>query len=250
MITYTLNPGAVTNNNGIFNNLGQGTYTIVVSDANGCTISTIASILQPALLNITNVSITNVTCFGGNNGAAVVAVTGGNGTINYNIQPLNITNITGVFVGLTATVYTVTVTDANGCTATSSFSIGAPTQVQFTNVTNTPISCNGGNNGTIQAAANGGIGNINYNIQPLNVNNATGLFTGLSAITYTITATDINNCTATTTVTLTQPTALVIAQVTTTIPTCVPGGDATMTITANGATPTYTYNINGEPSKW
>ena len=245
LITYTLNPGAVTNNNGIFNNLGQGTYTIVVSDANGCTISTIASILQPALLNITNVSITNVTCFGGNNGAAVVAVTGGNGTINYNLQPLNITNITGVFVGLTATVYTVTVTDANGCTATSSFSIGAPTQVQFTNVTNTPISCNGGNNGTIQAAANGGIGNINYNIQPLNVNNATGLFTGLSAITYTITATDINNCTATTTVTLTQPTALVIAQVTTTIPTCVPGGDATMTITANGATPTYTYNING-----
>jgi gliding motility-associated-like protein len=245
LITYTLNPGAVVNNNGIFQNLLQGTYTIIVSDANGCTISTVVNVSQPPLLAITNVTTTDVTCFNGNNGTAVVSANGGNGALSYNLQPLNITNLTGIFTGLSAITYTVTVTDANGCTKTSLFTVGTPTPVLFTNIIMTPVSCNGGNNATIQATASGGIGNMNYNIQPNNINNVTGIFTGLSAITYTITATDLNNCSVTTTVTVTQPTPLQISQIITTIPTCVPGGDASCTITANGATPGYTYNING-----
>lgn len=245
VITYTLNPGAVVNNNGIFQNLVQGTYTIVVSDANGCTISTVVNLSQPAPIVINSVNTTNVSCFNGNNGTAIINATGGVGAISYNIQPLNITNLTGIFTGLTAITYTVTVTDANGCTKTSVFNVGTPTPVVFANVVNTPVSCNGGNNGTITVTATGGVGNMTYNLQPNNINNATGIFAGLSAITYTITASDLNNCTVTTTVTLTQPTPLVITQITTTIPTCVPGGDASCTITANGATPGYTYNING-----
>lgn len=245
VITYTLNPGAVVNNNGIFQNLASGTYTVLVSDANGCTISSVVTITQPALLNIAAVSTTDVTCFNGNDGSVNINTVGGTGTITYTLQPVNLTNITGVFTGLTAVTYTVTVADANGCSQTSAFNIGSPSQVLFTNVVNTPVSCNGGNNGIIQATAMGGIGNMTYNIQPNNINNATGIFNGLSAITYTITATDINGCSSTTAVTLTQPTPLAISQITTVVPTCVPGGDGSMTITANGATPAYTYNING-----
>lgn len=245
LITYTLNPGPVVNNNGLFQNLPAGNYTIVASDATGCTISTVVNIGQPAVMNITSINTTDVSCFNGNDGVAIISIAGGAGLLNYLLMPGNQANNNGVFTGLSAISYTITVTDANGCTATSAFNIGSPLQVVFTNVVTTPVSCNGGNNATVQASASGGIGNLSYNIQPLNITNLTGFFNGLSAITYTITVTDLNNCSATTTVTLTQPTPLSISQVVTTIPTCVPGGDATMTITANGATPAYTYNLNG-----
>ncbi|MBK7041735.1 MAG: hypothetical protein IPH46_15020 [Bacteroidetes bacterium] len=59
------------------------------------------------------------------------------------------------------------------------------------------MSCFGGTNATITALVTGGTGAINYNLQPGNLNNATGLFTNLNANTYTLTATDANGCTLT-----------------------------------------------------
>lgn len=247
VITFTLTPGAIVNNNGIFQNLTQGNYTILAADANGCTISTVVNITQPTAVVVNGINTNMVSCFGGNNGTANILASGGTGNLNYNVMPGNLNNGNGQFTGLTAITYTVTVTDANGCTTTSIFNIGSPSQILITNATITNVSCNGGNNGVINVTAAGGVGNINYNIMPPNINNATGIFTGLSAITYTITATDLNNCSTSSIFTITQPTPLVISQVTTTIPTCVPGNDAMMTINANGATPGYTYNINAGP---
>ncbi|MCZ2140011.1 MAG: SprB repeat-containing protein, partial [Bacteroidia bacterium] len=244
-INYTLNPGAINNNNGQFNNLPQGVYTVTAIDANGCSLSSIVTLTQPPALIITNIATTDVTCFNGNDGGTTVYANGGNGILTYNIQPLNITNNTGQFNNLNANIYTITITDANGCTVTSTFVINMPSQVTFTNIVNIPVSCFGNNTGSIHATATGGIGNINYTLLPNNLNNLSGTFIGLGAATYTIVASDMNNCTATIVVIITQPSQLIINQIVTTPPTCVPGGDGTISVTASGATPNYTYSVNG-----
>ncbi|MBK9481834.1 MAG: hypothetical protein IPO02_07615 [Bacteroidetes bacterium] len=244
-LNYNLQPVNQNNATGIFTNLAAGVYTMTVADANGCTISSTATIIEPTILSWTATATTDVNCNGGNDGTLTATATGGTGIINYNLQPTNQTNNTGLFTNLTAGTYTVTATDANGCTLTTTLVINQSPALTWTQNTATNITCNGGNDGSITTTATGGTGIINYNLQPTNQTNNTGLFTNLAANTYTILATDANGCTISTTLTITEPTLLSITNITFTDPTCVPGNDGSMTITASGGTLAYTYNIGG-----
>ncbi|MBK6820114.1 MAG: hypothetical protein IPG85_11215 [Bacteroidetes bacterium] len=244
-LNYTLQPVNQNNATGIFTNLAAGVYTMTVADANGCSISSTATIIEPTILSWTTTATTDVNCNGGNDGTLTATATGGTGIINYNLQPTNQTNNTGLFTNLTAGTYTVTATDANGCTLTTTLVINQSPALTWTQNTATNITCNGGNDGSITTTATGGTGIINYNLQPTNQTNNTGLFTNLAANTYTILATDANGCTISTTLTITEPTLLSITNITNTNPTCVPGNDGSMTITASGGTLAYTYNIGG-----
>ncbi|MBK6821357.1 MAG: SprB repeat-containing protein [Bacteroidetes bacterium] len=244
-LSYTLQPVNQNNATGIFTNLAAGVYTMTVADANGCTISSTATIIEPTILSWTATATTDVNCNGGNDGTLTATATGGTGIINYNLQPTNQTNNTGLFTNLTAGTYTVTATDVNGCTLTTTLVINQSPALTWTQNTATNITCNGGNDGSITTTATGGTGIINYNLQPTNQTNNTGLFTNLAANTYTILATDANGCTISTTLTITEPTLLSITNITNTNPTCVPGNDGSMTITASGGTLAYTYNIGG-----
>ncbi|MBK9301794.1 MAG: gliding motility-associated C-terminal domain-containing protein [Bacteroidetes bacterium] len=244
-LNYNLQPVNQNNATGIFTNLAAGVYTMTVADANGCTISSTATIIEPTILSWTATATTDVNCNGGNDGTLTATATGGTGMINYNLQPTNQTNNTGLFTNLTAGTYTVTATDANGCTLTTTLVINQSPALTWTQNTATNITCNGGIDGSITTTATGGTGIINYNLQPTNQTNNTGLFTNLAANTYTIIATDANGCTISTTLTITEPTLLSITNITTTNPTCVPGNDGSMTITASGGTLAYTYNIGG-----
>ncbi|MBK7586871.1 MAG: SprB repeat-containing protein [Bacteroidetes bacterium] len=244
-MNYNLQPVNQNNATGIFTNLAAGVYTMTVADANGCTISSTATIIEPTILSWTTTATTDVNCNGGNDGTLTATATGGTGIINYNLQPTNQTNNTGLFTNLTAGTYTVTATDANGCTLTTTLVINQSPALIWTQNTATNITCNGGIDGSITTTATGGTGIINYNLQPTNQTNNTGLFTNLAANTYTILATDANGCTISTTLTITEPTLLSITNITFTNPTCVPGNDGSMTITASGGTLAYTYNIGG-----
>ena len=211
------------------------------SENSSCTSPSV----ETTILSWTTTATTDVNCNGGNDGTLTATATGGTGIINYNLQPTNQTNNTGLFTNLTAGTYTVTATDANGCTLTTTLVINQSPALTWTQNTATNITCNGGNDGSITTTATGGTGIINYNLQPTNQTNNTGLFTNLAANTYTILATDANGCTISTTLTITEPTLLSITNITTTNPTCVPGNDGSMTITASGGTLAYTYNIGG-----
>jgi len=103
-------------------NLAAGTYTVTVTDANGCTKSLSATITQvPAIVLPT--TVTNVSCFGGANGAIDLTVSGGVSPYTYSWS----NNATSQDIsGLTAGTYTVTVTDANGCTKTTSATVTQP----------------------------------------------------------------------------------------------------------------------------
>ncbi|MBK9481836.1 MAG: SprB repeat-containing protein [Bacteroidetes bacterium] len=111
-----------------------------------------------------------------------ITASGGTPAYTYNIGGANQAN--NVFANLGAGNYTITVTDANGCTATSTQTIAPPNSPTITAVVTTDVDCNGGNNGSITVTATGGLGALNYNLQPVNQNNATGIFTNLAAGVY------------------------------------------------------------------
>ncbi|MBL7764811.1 MAG: choice-of-anchor L domain-containing protein [Chitinophagaceae bacterium] len=244
-VNYTLLPGSLTNTTGVFSGLTAQTYTINAVDANLCTATTIVTLTQQIPPVFNTLSPTNPTCFNQTNGSVLTGASSANGAITYTLNPGGASNTTGSFNGLGNGGYTVQATDASGCTATTTFNLTQPTPLIWTSTTTTNISCNGSANGTITTTASGGTGSINYILQPGNISNTTGSFSGLNASTFTITASDANNCTTSTTITLSQPTLLNIINVSTTTPTCTPGNDATAVIVATGATPAYTYSVGG-----
>ncbi|MFN0033607.1 MAG: choice-of-anchor V domain-containing protein [Saprospiraceae bacterium] len=97
-------------------NLSAGTFTVVATDAAGCIISQSVSIGEPALLVATATNVQNVLCPQDKTGSAQIAVAGGTAPYSFNWPGGNTGNL-----GVGS--YTVSVTDANGCTATASFSI-------------------------------------------------------------------------------------------------------------------------------
>jgi hypothetical protein len=111
--SYAIDGSAYQSGN-VFNNLTAGSYSITVKDAKGCVSAPVTvNIGEPAALDVTVASVTNVTCPGGSDGAATVNVSGGSGSYSYHWSPVGGNAATAT--GLEADNYSVTVTDAKGC---------------------------------------------------------------------------------------------------------------------------------------
>jgi gliding motility-associated-like protein len=219
--------------------LTAGTYTVTVTDQNSCTSTAAAIITQPTALGAVISSQTNVSCNGGNNGAATVLANGGVTayTYSWNTSPVQTTaTASSLFAGS----YTVTVTDANLCTATTSVTITQSGTLSASISSQTNVSCNGGTNGTATAAGSGGSPAYSYswNTTPVQT---TATASNLSAGTYTVTITDLNLCTATASVTITQPAALVLSLDQSANPSCFGNNDGAIYTTATGGTGAYAY---------
>lgn len=215
-------------------NLVAGTYTLTVTDANGC-VSTRSRILTaPAVLAAT-AAATNISCFG-QTGSISLAVNGGTPNYSYSwTGPGGFTASSRDLVGLAGIgTYNVTVTDQNGCTATASALVSGPTSALSLSFASDigRVTCSSGSDGFILMATSGGTAPYSY----LWSNGATVEDpTGLSAGTYTVTVTDANGCQVTESRTVGQPAPLVLAFVKTD-PTCPPpsSGDGTITLTVTG----------------
>ncbi|MDX2002125.1 MAG: SprB repeat-containing protein [Chitinophagales bacterium] len=215
-------------------NLATGTYTVTVTDANGCTATGSGSINQPPLL-VSSKTVTNVTCFGGNNGAVDLAVSGGTAPYTYlwsnAATTQDLTNIT-------AGTYTVAVTDANGCIRRDTAVVTQPTQLVLTS-TKFNVSCNGGNNASIDLSVSGGVAPYTYawNTTPVRT---TQDISGLAAGIYRVTVTDANGCTAVKADTITELPSL--ATVLTPTPVrCFGQNNGSVDLSVSGGTGTYTY---------
>jgi gliding motility-associated-like protein len=215
-----------------FATLGAATYTLQVTDANSCTGSATVTI---GAANAPAVSIappTNPTC-GASNGAATASASGG--TSPYSYLWSNAGN-TAAITGLAAGSYTVTVTDNQSCTATATITLtasGGPT----VNATPTNPTCNQSANGSVSVSATGGTGTLTYTWLP-NVS-STSSASGLSAGTYNVTVADGNGCTGSTSVTLTDP-AAIVANTSSTDANC-GVADGSVSVTANGGTGSLSY---------
>ncbi len=94
--------------------LSSGTYSVIVTDGNGCTATTSATLAEPSALVLTSV-VTNVSAFGMNDGSIQLNAVGGTPPYEYSIDAGATWNPTNVFAGLNATLYHCRVRDANGC---------------------------------------------------------------------------------------------------------------------------------------
>ncbi len=210
--------------------LTVGSYTVTVTDSNQCTAEQTFSVATGCLPFTISGNITHETS-AGNDGAITVTTTGGTAPYNYSWSPN---------VGSTATVnnlaagnYTVTATDANGCTGQQTFTVDAfncPT-VTVT-ASGTHVTCAGGSDGTATANATGGTAPYNYN---WGVNPNT-----LSAGTYTVTATDADGCSGTATVTINDGITIGVSLVNSNSLTCFNNNTGTITITGTNGTAPYT----------
>jgi gliding motility-associated-like protein len=242
-ISYTLNPGAITNTTGLFNGLLAATYTVQAVDFIGCSATTIVTINEPSALIWNSVTTNPVLCNGQSNGSIVIAATGGSGGYTYTLNPGSVNNSNGQFNSLNAGSYTIQVSDANACSNVTVVNISEPSVLNWSAWSSSNVTCNGYADASISATAIGGQGSINYTLQPGNIQNSTGIYNGLNAGIYTVTATDQNACSISTVTTLTEPNALNFTVVQNTIPSCVPGNDASINVSVSGGTPNYTYTI-------
>jgi gliding motility-associated-like protein len=217
--------------------LSAATYIVTVTDDSSCTATASVTLTDPPSMTFAVPIVTNTHCFGSNDGTAQIVPQGGAGGYRY-LWSDRAQQTTNPAVGLSEGTYTVTVTDANGCTATTTATVGQPPATSVS-ATPTDLTCFQNNSGSAIAAASGGTPPYLY---VWNNGDSAAQINNLQATTYTVTSTDANNCTATASTTLNQPTQITVSgsAVSTNCPTST---DGSITATATGGTGTYTYAI-------
>jgi len=188
-------------------NVVAGNYSVTVSDSRGCTHVAQFNLLQPDQLLSTPVVLSNASCFGYENGSAMVNVSGGTEPYTYQWNTPN--GGTGSSVNnIPAGNWSVLVTDDNGCNQLSNFSITQPENISMTIANIGHVSCFGGNNGFVNIGVTGGT--MPYTYLWDDESSSTGpSVNNLSAGTYHVTITDDHLCTSIQQVVINEPNAIV-----------------------------------------
>lgn len=171
--------------------LSAGTYNYTVTDAGGCSNTAFVTINEPIGLGAIN-NMNNVSCFGGSDGSISLSINGG-------ISPYSI-DWGGIdSSALAAGSFSYTITDANGCTNNSSFSINEPTALSADSL-NVSDEITGAD-GSIDLSVSGGTSPYSYLWSDGSTSED---LSGLSAGSYTVTITDANACSITASATVIQ----------------------------------------------
>ena len=220
-----------------------GNYLVNIEDANNCgtTLNVVINDLSGITASIS--SQTAVSCNGFNDGDVTVIASGSTAPYQYSIDGVTFQS-TGAFTGLTAGNYTVVSEDANGCQFPVTVLITEPTLLTGTLDNSTAVNCNGSSDGGLTVSASGGTPNYQYSIDGVTFQ-STGDFTGLTAGNYTITIEDANDCQATVTATVIEPTPVSVSISNTVNTTCNGSSDGSLTAVGSGGTPNYQYSIDG-----
>lgn len=230
-------------NNANANGIPAGNYTVTVSDATGC-VSTASTVVAqgPAQANLA-LSVTDVQCYGGNNGSATVNANGGQQPYTYAWSNNGNTSTIG---NLTAGSYTVTVTTANGCTTTGSVIVTQPASALASAIsTSINVSCFGGNNGLATVNASGGTAPYSYSWNSTPAQN-TASASGLPSGSYAVAVTDANGCTSAASVTITEP-PVISATTNVTSVTCNGGANGSAQVNVSGGVAPYSISWNSAP---
>lgn len=192
-------------NANIATGLTAQSYTCTVTDMNGCTTQQSITLTEPPLLTTTFSQVDEL-CQGANNGSATVNPAGGAGGYTYVWAPSggNANTASNIFAGQ----YTVTITDVNGCSITQSFNITEPQTVVLSQGPITNVDCFG--NSTGSASLNNSGGTLPYTYAWTPNASTTNSATGLTAGNYAVIVTDANGCSASITLTVTEPPLLTI----------------------------------------
>jgi len=254
---YSINGGPFQSSN-IFSNLVPGSYVITVRDAFGCETTLPAEIIAPQLV-VNAVLTKDLDCTSSPDAIITGNFSGGTAPYTYAVAinsgaftPLGATGSPFTYTTATAGTYQFQVTDASGCTAESQIITINPISLPAIDfVTQTqPILCNGDSNGAINITIDPTVGTppflINVNNETTGTNYGTQT-SGLPAGVYTITVTDANSCSATETITISEPDPIIVDYDSIDI-TCGPGGVSQGSIIINsvvGGVAPYNYFVTG-----
>jgi gliding motility-associated-like protein len=232
-------------------NIAPGQYVLTVNDSKNCSATASYAVVDTAA-NITNSipTVTNVKCFGGNNGAITLTATGA-GPLTYSwTGPNGFTASTLAISNLKMGNYTLAINDA-GCTKTIAVSVTEPTAIASA-IQSVNVKCKGEGSGSIALNATGGTAPLSITWTGPNGYTGTGQnIASLKAGVYNATISDANTCTKTESVTLTEPTdSLKIINAAVTNLACNSansnGNDkGKITLTVAGGTPQYNYTWTG-----
>ncbi|HNP23416.1 MAG TPA: SprB repeat-containing protein, partial [Panacibacter sp.] len=221
----------------VFNGLIAGNYVAYVKDASGCIAAVATTVNNTAAPQITTVA-TATSCTL-NDGKITATGTGGTGGLQYSING-TIFQVGNIFTNLAEGDYTVTVKDANNCTAITQVTVANASGLAL-KASSISTSCSG-NNGSITITATGGVPPLQYSIDGINFQSSNN-FTNVSAGNYGVTVKDANGCTVSANVTVTSGSAVFVSA-TKTDANC-NGANGTISATATGGTPPYLFSVDG-----
>jgi large repetitive protein len=240
-LTFSVN-GGTSQAVGLFSGLGTGSYTFTLTDALGCFRDTIINLSSSSNLAFTNISYTNVLCFGATTGTIAGSAVGGNGITSYAINSGNyVTNNT--FTNLTNGTYTLHAKDNVGCIVDTVITISAPPLLQFNMVNITAPYCNGSQDGSISVSASGGVGPLSYSINNSSYSSGTN-FSNLIQSMYTFYVQDANGCVYDTVINLVGPDVVYYSLFTLNSISCFGASDGALTCMASGGIAPYQYSLN------
>jgi hypothetical protein len=230
--TYNWNNGAITQD---LQNRPAGNDILTITDFVGCVHTLLTSVSQPTQLVI-NDTLQNVGCFGTLTGGIDLTIVGG--TPNYTFQWLS-GQLTEDLSGLGAGTYTVNVTDNNGCVATNSYTITAPTAPMQLALSGNGLTCFNSSTGTTDLTVTGGVGPYLYN---WNTGATTQDLSGLPTGTYEVFVQDVNGCLDSATITLSNPSPLLFSSVVTNLQ-CLGQATGAIDLTVSGGAQPYFYSM-------
>ncbi len=234
---FNWNDGSTGN---IKSNLCAGEYCLTVTDKNNCIKETCFTI-QPAGINVTADNVTNVTCFGGNNGAIDITIAGGTSPYTYAWSGPSGTFTTQDLTQLTAGVYNYTITDSSvpSLELKGSYTVTQPAEIKITGTT-VPSD---GTNGAIDISVTGGVGPYNYVWSP--TGKTTQDISGLAPGEYTVLVTDDKNCNILSQIFKVNSTFITINITSPSTVKCFGNCDASINGSITGGSGVFTYTLNG-----
>jgi len=227
--SYEWSNGATTED---ISGLIASTYSLTITDGNSCTTTFSFNVTSPSLINISITPIP-ITCYGESNGSITATPSGGTPGYSYLWSNGATTN---TITNLSAGTYSLTVTDANSCTLSTSFNLTQPVELT-TEIIDQDVTCFGASNGMATAVPNGGTPGYEYEWSNSNTNSS---ISNLSPGTYDVTVTDINGCSVTGSVEISEPPLLTLSTSSQNV-TCYGAMNGSATVTPSGGTPGYSY---------
>jgi hypothetical protein len=222
--------------------LAAGTYTVTVTGSDSCAALISTTITEPGTaVTIDSLSVTDVSCNGAADGTGSVYASGGTGNLTYSWSDGQSSNNA---TGLSGGGYNITVTDANGCTASDSIVV-IEAGAFSTSVASTNISCNGANDGSIDLTVTGGTAPYTFLWSTgTTTEDVSGLAFAPSTAPYMVTITDANGCASINGSDIQEPLVLSVSTGSITDPTSIGGTDGAVDMTVAGGTAPYTYLWN------
>ncbi len=213
-------------------NLEAGTYSVTVTDQKGCSATSSFEVEEPAQLAIAG-SVIHPTCYGLSTGAIDLTASGGTPGYSY---LWSTGETTADLDGLDGGIYSVTVTDQNGCSVTEGYAVHVP-PVLLVSLTKTDVSCAGSADGRIELVVQGGT--MPYSFLWSNGENTKDI-ENLAGGPYVVTVTDDQGCSIVKNADVFEPAPLFLSM-TGTDPLCTGGTDGSAEVSVTGGTAPYSY---------